>query len=54
MPEYTLEKATVDFSIIFTLSHRAESGCQGDKEDGEEGAGDGGSSVCGDESWAII
>lgn len=50
MPEYTLEKATVDFSIIFTLSHRAERGCQGDKEDIEEGEGDGGRSVCGDEA----
>lgn len=40
MPEYTLEKATVDFSIIFTLSYRAESGCQGDKDKEEEGERD--------------
>lgn len=52
MPEYTQEKATVDSSIMFTLSYRAESGCQGDKdkeEEGKETVEAGANSICKDE-----
>lgn len=48
MPEYMLEKSAVDFSIMFTLSYRAERGCQVEQE--EKGRGGSCRFICRDES----